>query len=114
MKDYDEDGLTWMKGRAAELWGLGNRVIQRIMDHASECNKFASQGKSTVGEEKRIPWPVWEEVDDIWKEVGEKDFEAHWYKVILALAMSLASEKHEGKELAFSFLVIDYRLRRHC
>ncbi len=117
MRDQSTEGntLSEMNRCARELRQLGRDTIQNIMTHAKVCNNDISAGKFNTGNVKRILWPdgpAWEEVDGIWKTLqSDRGFASvfsekkDWYRFILALAMNLASEKHEGKELAFSFLL---------
>jgi hypothetical protein len=118
-EDPQNRGWEWMLPWASRLSKIAVNILPNVMEHAKTCMSDAQKGPFQYNGETGIRWPSGVGVDQIWaavqseiakaesREDGGKlqDQNKAWYEVLLALVMNLASAKHEGQGLGFSFLL---------
>lgn len=105
-KEIHGNGLTWMTDHAEALSNLGSDIFYNIMTHAVKCSREAEEGIHLAEGDIKMSWPNNTEVKKISSQVKCAEItKGERLKFIMALAMNLASARHEGTPLSFSFLL---------
>jgi hypothetical protein len=106
MRRFDEGGdpVKWIETWRGRLWALGAGISKQIMDRAWGC--FAA----SLGDAPKLPGKLLAakaDVELIWLEIekNKPEFKKEWLELLVRLATIVASAKHEGRPLAFSFLL---------